>query len=90
VIACDDLLNPIAGAWMIPDIGVEILLKRTWSDVVERGDRLDTLALQIAELPAHVMLEVLPRLRPPETVVELAQKLGQGRFERQDLIGRHP
>jgi len=90
MIACDDLLNAITSARMIPDIAVEILLERARSDVVEKRDRLDALALQIAELPAHVMLQMLPRLRPPEAVIELAQKLGQGRFERQDLVDRHP
>jgi hypothetical protein len=90
MVACDDLLNAITGARMIPDIAVEILLERARSDVVEKRDRLDALALQIAELPTHVVLQMLPRLRPPETVIELAQKLGQGRLERQDLIGCHP
>jgi hypothetical protein len=36
------------------------------------------------------MLEMLPRLGTTEAVVELAQKLGQSRLERQDLIDRHP
>ena len=35
MIAGDDLLNTIAGAWMIPDIAVEILLQRARSNVVE-------------------------------------------------------
>src|SRR5262245_39679085 len=90
MITGDDLLKAIAGACLIPDIAVEILLERARRNVVEERDRLDALALQIAELPTHVMLEMLPRLGSAEAGVELAEKFDQGRFERQDLIERHP
>src|SRR5437016_2121660 len=90
VIARDDFLDVIAGARMIPYVGVEILLKRARRDVVERRDRLDTLALEIAELAAHVMPKMFARLRSPKTVGEFAQELGERRFERQDLIDGHP
>ena len=90
MIACDDLLKALAGPRMIPDITVEKLLERAWSDVVEQRHGLDALALQIAELPAHVMAEMFARLGASEAVVELIQELGQSWCERKNLIGSHP
>src|ERR1700733_2672565 len=90
VIACDDLLDTIAGAPMVPDIAVEIFLESTWRDVVKQRDRLDTLALEVAELPAHIMAKVFAWFGSSETVGEFAQKLGQRWFERQNLIDGHP
>src|SRR5262249_52101526 len=90
MIAGDELLHTIAGARMIPDIAIEKFLERTGGHVVEQSDRLDALALQIAELPANVMAEMFARLGSSEAVGKLVQKLGQGRCERKNLISRHP
>src|SRR5262245_17382061 len=90
MIAGDELLNAIAGARVIPDIAVEKLLEGAGGDVVEQRDGLDALALQVAELPAHIMAEMFARLGSSEAVGELVQKLGQGWCERKNLIGRHP
>ena len=90
MIACDDLLDAIAGAVMIPDIGVEKLLERARRQVVEQRNWLDALALEVAELPAHVMTEMIARFGPPETIGELADKLGKRRPKRENLIFRHP
>src|SRR5262249_15119065 len=76
MIASDDLLHAIAGAGVVPDIAGEILLERAWSEVIEQRDRLNALALQRAELPAHVVLEMLSRLGPSEAVIEFAQERG--------------
>jgi hypothetical protein len=46
--------------------------------------------LQIAELPAHVMAEMIARLGSSEAVGELVQVLGEGWCERKNLIGGHP
>ena len=90
MIACDDLLHAIAGTRMIPDIGVEKLLERARGDVVEQRNGLDTLALEIAELPAHVMAEMFARLGSSETVGEFAQELREGWSERKNIVDRHP
>ena len=90
MIARYDLLDPIAGAGMIPDIATEKLLKRARGNVVEQRDGLDALALETAELPAHVMAEMFTRLGSSEAVGELVQVLGQGWSETKNLIGRHP
>src|ERR1700730_6754909 len=90
MIACDDLLDAIAGTGMIPDIAIEKLLERARGDVVEQGDGLDTLAFQIAELSTHVMTEMFTRLGSSEAIGELGNKLSQGRRERKNLIGSHP
>ena len=79
MIACDDLLHAIAGARMIPDIATEKLLERTWGDVVEKRDGLDAFALQIAELPAHVMAEMFARLAASETVGERSEERRVGK-----------
>src|SRR4029453_19249764 len=78
VIARDDLLEAITGSGMIPDIAVEELLERTRSEVVEQCDRLDALALQVAELSPHIVPEMLPGFGAPEAVSELVQEFGQG------------
>src|SRR5713101_7931061 len=84
MIAGDDLLHAVAGARMVPDIARQKLLQRAWGDVVEQRDGFDALALQITELPAHVVTEMLARLESSEAVSKLAQELGQGRPERQN------
>ncbi len=76
MIACDDLLKALAGAGMIPDIAIEKLLKCARGYVVEQRDGLDALALETAELPAHVMAEMFARLGSSEAVGELVQELG--------------
>ena len=83
-------MDAIASARVVPNVGVEKLLECARRDVVERGDRFNTLALQIAELSAHIMAKVFAWLRPTEAVSELAQKLEQRWFDRQDLIDGHP
>src|SRR6266851_911792 len=90
MIACDDLLNAVAGARVIPGIAGQELLQRAWGDVVEQRDGLDALALQITELPAHVIVEMLARLASSEAVGELAQELRQGWCERKNLLASHP
>jgi hypothetical protein len=75
---------------VVPDIRIEELLERTRRDIVEDRDRLDALALQIAELPAHIMTQMHARLDSPEAVSELAQVVGQRRHQRKDLIRCHP
>jgi hypothetical protein len=57
-------LQAIAGPAMNPDIAAEELLERAWRNVIEQGDRFHAFALQIAELPAHVVFEMLPRFEP--------------------------
>ena len=73
VIACHSVLQPIAGTGMIPDIGMEKLLEGARGEVVKQCYRFDALALQIAELPAHVMVEMFARLRSPEAVGALSR-----------------
>ena len=90
MITGDDLLDTDAGAGMILDITVEKLLEGAWSDVVEQSDRFHALALQIAELPAHILAEMFARLGSSETIRELVQVLGEGGSQRKDLIGSHP
>src|SRR5262249_29884164 len=77
MIPCDDLLHAITSTRMIPDIRVEKFLEGTWGDVVEQRDGLNTLALQIAELPAHIMTKMFAWLGTSEAVGELVEKLGQ-------------
>jgi hypothetical protein len=69
------LLDAIAGTRMIPDITVEEFLERARGDVVEQRDGLDTLALEIAQLAAHVMVEMFARLGSSEAIRELGQEL---------------
>ena len=90
MIAGDDLLGAIAGARMIPDIAVEKFLERAWGNVVEQSDGLNALALQIAQLPAHVVLEMFARFGSSEAVGELDEELSQSWSERKNLIGSHP
>lgn len=76
MIASDHLLDAVASTRMVPNIGAQKLLERPWGDAVEQRDGLDALALQIAELPAHVMAEMSARLGSSEAVGELVQVLG--------------
>jgi hypothetical protein len=90
VIARDDALDLVAGAAMIPDVGVEEFLERSRSDVVEERDRLDALTRQTAELAANVSPQMLPRLGPTEAIIELGEKLTEFGPQREDLIDSHP
>ena len=75
MIAGDDLLQTVTGARMIPNIAVEKLLEGAWGDVVEQREGLDALALEIAELPAHVMAQMVARFQSSKAVGKLGQEL---------------
>ena len=90
MIAGYDLLHALTGAGMVPDIGVEELLQSARRDVIELRDRFDAFALKIAELATNVPAKMFARLGSSEAIVELIQKIGQGRFEGEDLFAGHP
>jgi hypothetical protein len=90
MVAGHELLEALAEPVAVPDIGAQELLQGARRDRIELGDRLGALARQIAELPADVVRQMLPRLRAAERVRELLDLGGQRRTQGADLFVGHP
>src|SRR5262249_16199667 len=89
VFGSNHLLELIAGAILIPAELAKELLQSPWRYVSLDGDRLNTLAGQVRQLPRDVDRQVSARVLAWETVVELLEVLGQLGLQPSKLLGIH-
>jgi len=85
----DTLLKAVADGPLVPPEEAQELLKGARRRAGGVGDRLDTLALQGAELPLDIGVQVAARRASPETAIILVQIPRQGRLDPQNRCGIH-
>lgn len=83
------LLAAVAEPLFVPADGFEKPLERADGHALSQRERLDILALHVAEQPAHVNRQQQPASRPAKAVGKQAQKLPQQFSKRCDILKRH-
>ena len=83
------LLAAVAEPLFVPPDRFQKSLERPGSHPLSQRDRLDILALDVAQQPADVNCQQQPASRPAKAVGKQTRKLGQQFSERCDILKRH-
>jgi len=83
------LLAAVAEPLFVPADGFEKSLERADGHALSQRERLDILALHVAEQPADVNRQEQPASGPAKAVGKQTQKLGQQFSKRRDILKRH-
>ena len=89
VVAGDTLLKAVADSPLVPPEEAQELLEGARRRTGGVGDRLDALALQGAELPLDIGVQMATRRTLPEAAVKFVQVPCQGRLDPQNRLGIH-
>ena len=89
VLGGHQLLAAVAEPLFVPTDRFEKPLQRPDGHALSQRQRLDILALYIAEQPAHVNRQKQPAGRPAKAVGKQTQKLAQQFSKRCDILKRH-
>ena len=84
-----DLLAGVAEPLFVPADGFEKSLQGAGRHPLSQRQRLDILALHVAEQPANVNRQKQPASGPAKAVGKQTQKLGQQFSKRCDILKRH-
>jgi hypothetical protein len=83
------LLAAVAEPLLVPPDGLQKSLERADGHALSQRERLDILALHVAEQPANVNRQQQPASGPAKAVGKQTQKLGQQFSKRCDILKRH-
>ena len=83
------LLAAVAETLLVPPDGFEKSLQAAGRHPLSQRERLDILALHVAEQPANVYRQEQPASGPAKAVGKQSQKLGQQFSKRCDILKRH-
>lgn len=89
VLGGHQLLAAVAEPLFVPADGFEKALQRADGHALSQRERLDILALHVAEQPANVNRQKQPASRPAKAVRKQTQKLAQQFSKRCDILKRH-
>lgn len=89
VLGGHQLLAAVAEPLFVPADRFEKALQRADRHSLSQRERLDILALHVAEQTAHINRQQQPASRPAKAVGEQTQKLAQQFSKRCDILKRH-
>jgi hypothetical protein len=89
VLADDPALDGVTHAAVIPGVMGEKLLERADRRAGGQGNRLDTFMLQVRKQSATIDAQMPERGLTREEPAEIAEVIGQGRTQANDLIFGH-
>jgi len=85
----DQALHLVENRLVIPLHHAQELLERPGRDPRRIGDGFHALAIQVAQLPRDIRLQVDPVRGPAHVGVEMVKKLGQSRSDPENRVGVH-
>jgi len=89
VLAGHQLLAAVAEPLLVPGDGLKKTLQRPRRNLLIQRDRLDILALHIAEQSSNVNCQQPPARWPAKAIGKQRQKLGEQFSKRCDILKRH-